>query len=694
LEASALRDYKKEYRDYHSSSKQKKLRALRNKANRTLSPGAGMEVDHKVPLSKGGSNGKSNWRVVSRKANREKYNKTANVRPRVALWLHDGKGNLLVQDDRSKGLSFKFPGGGIDPGQTVNDAAKLEALEEVGYRLASPPKAIPGIRAKTIPWRAKFLEYAANKGRGKYTASKHYHRLALAGGRDEALLGSEGDALKSSWVPIKEILEETRRSAANPENDLNYFDEERLRVAEIVNKMLNEKTASEFDWATAGQHSIVPGVMLGSALAATGYGHYTGNERLKNLISNRKAATIGSILGGVYGSTYGDEPSIVNSLAGSGIGFGVGSAIDSILKRKNKLDYFKENKAALMGSKAGATALGAIGGLPGAALGGELGTQLGAKIDERINKKEASTGPLSQFMKLSRAGGALEKKANAAASFTVLNLKHLPLALAGGLGAGYLGLRSGLDDNKIRALFRTGVYTGFGTSKGLFSKPGLSYEDVLYPTVASGVAQLPLALADGLDSDVGKYGNILTGHLGGAFGLYQAGKARMQRSREKKAFFEGSHYFSGSPVRNAIRMATPVGTAILGGLASSYAGQRAGIADEDALGSLFGSGVAGGFGLGEILTGTPNVNYRHVIYPYLGGVSLGSLAGLLPDTKSTSRAGLYMTGAGGMAGRMLADRNTKLLEKESRSADGYMGSKNGRDKLRSTIRAKLAATLK
>ena len=72
-----MRDYKKEYREYHGTSKQKKLRALRNKANRKLSPGSGKEVDHKVPLSKGGSNGESNWRVVSRSTNRKKYDKTA-----------------------------------------------------------------------------------------------------------------------------------------------------------------------------------------------------------------------------------------------------------------------------------------------------------------------------------------------------------------------------------------------------------------------------------------------------------------------------------------------------------------------------------------------------------------------------------------------------------------------------------------
>ena len=66
------RDYKKEYKRDHSSTKAKKARAARNKANRKLKPGKGKEVDHIVPLSLGGSNLPSNWRVVSRKTNHKK----------------------------------------------------------------------------------------------------------------------------------------------------------------------------------------------------------------------------------------------------------------------------------------------------------------------------------------------------------------------------------------------------------------------------------------------------------------------------------------------------------------------------------------------------------------------------------------------------------------------------------------------
>jgi len=75
------RDYKKEYREYHGKPEQIKKRDMRNKARRMMEKegrvrkGDGKEVDHKVPLSKGGSNSRRNLRIVSRTTNRRKGNK-------------------------------------------------------------------------------------------------------------------------------------------------------------------------------------------------------------------------------------------------------------------------------------------------------------------------------------------------------------------------------------------------------------------------------------------------------------------------------------------------------------------------------------------------------------------------------------------------------------------------------------------
>jgi hypothetical protein len=70
------RNYKQEYASQHASKKAKKQRAARNSARSLMesagkvSKGDGKDVDHKKPLSKGGSNSKSNMRVVSASTNR------------------------------------------------------------------------------------------------------------------------------------------------------------------------------------------------------------------------------------------------------------------------------------------------------------------------------------------------------------------------------------------------------------------------------------------------------------------------------------------------------------------------------------------------------------------------------------------------------------------------------------------------
>jgi len=70
------RNYRKEYDNYHSKPKQKANRAKRNSARATMkkagkvSKGDGKDVAHKKPLAKGGSNKKSNLKVVSKSKNR------------------------------------------------------------------------------------------------------------------------------------------------------------------------------------------------------------------------------------------------------------------------------------------------------------------------------------------------------------------------------------------------------------------------------------------------------------------------------------------------------------------------------------------------------------------------------------------------------------------------------------------------
>ena len=70
------RPYKKEYEQYQGTEIQKERRAARNAARAKMMKagkvrkGDGKDVDHAVPLSKGGTNATKNLRVQSKHANR------------------------------------------------------------------------------------------------------------------------------------------------------------------------------------------------------------------------------------------------------------------------------------------------------------------------------------------------------------------------------------------------------------------------------------------------------------------------------------------------------------------------------------------------------------------------------------------------------------------------------------------------
>jgi hypothetical protein len=75
-------NYAQEYANYDGTEAVKKKRAARNKARRMLEregvvhKGDGMDVDHKKPLSKGGTTTRSNLKAVPASKNRSYKRKT------------------------------------------------------------------------------------------------------------------------------------------------------------------------------------------------------------------------------------------------------------------------------------------------------------------------------------------------------------------------------------------------------------------------------------------------------------------------------------------------------------------------------------------------------------------------------------------------------------------------------------------
>ena len=78
---STKRNYKREYKKFQSSKLSIAQRTKRNKARAKMAKlglvkkGDGKHVDHIKPLSKGGSNGRKNLRVVRAKTNLRKGKK-------------------------------------------------------------------------------------------------------------------------------------------------------------------------------------------------------------------------------------------------------------------------------------------------------------------------------------------------------------------------------------------------------------------------------------------------------------------------------------------------------------------------------------------------------------------------------------------------------------------------------------------
>lgn len=79
---TAKRNYKKEYQNYQGTATQIANRSDRNQARAAMvkagkaHKGDGKDVDHRVPISKGGTNSQSNLRVQTKSENRS-YKRTS-----------------------------------------------------------------------------------------------------------------------------------------------------------------------------------------------------------------------------------------------------------------------------------------------------------------------------------------------------------------------------------------------------------------------------------------------------------------------------------------------------------------------------------------------------------------------------------------------------------------------------------------
>ncbi len=109
-EAAAQRDYKREYRLFHSSPEAKRNRAKRNLWNRRLKGKvpAGHEIDHKRQLRDGGGNGRNNIRFMPISKNRAEHNRKSVIRDHMRKQANMKKRKMTHVDPDKYNASFRL----------------------------------------------------------------------------------------------------------------------------------------------------------------------------------------------------------------------------------------------------------------------------------------------------------------------------------------------------------------------------------------------------------------------------------------------------------------------------------------------------------------------------------------------------------------------------------------------------------
>jgi len=164
-------------------------------------------------------------------------------RRKVDVFVHDDTGRILAsQTPRG---SYQFPGGGIDPGETPNQAAKREILEEVAWQIGRP-RAIPGVRPSVVPWSDKLKEEYARKGR-IFEGTKTYPRFAPAVQQDESVLGADDDVMDAKFVDIPTLVAALTASSQDPSHDFQAYDVEKLKALRGLAPVLGAKTEDDLN---------------------------------------------------------------------------------------------------------------------------------------------------------------------------------------------------------------------------------------------------------------------------------------------------------------------------------------------------------------------------------------------------------------------------------------------------------------
>lgn len=164
----------------------------------------------------------------------EKIAEEKRYRPKVQALLYTPDMHILASRSQGSGSglrqypNYKFPGGGVETGESLPEATRKELLEEAGYSTSADPYHFG--YSKKVNWNKSFRQQALAKGRDFHGEISHFMAAPL-GKRDTSLLGKEGDQLEGAqFVHVDDLIRDLEHTSKAKDNEYAKFDKMKLQA--------------------------------------------------------------------------------------------------------------------------------------------------------------------------------------------------------------------------------------------------------------------------------------------------------------------------------------------------------------------------------------------------------------------------------------------------------------------------------